>query len=228
MIDLSIHDVMPETLDRVDQQLALINRYATHPVTLLVVPGKPWRAGDLDRLRDWIRRGHRLAGHGWTHRAGSIRGLRHRLHSRLISRDCAEHLALSGRQIQALMQRCRGWFATNKLPLPERYVPPAWALGRIDGPALRATGFELVETLTGFIDLSTGRYHRAALVGFEAVDRWQLPAIRVSNAINRLLARRWPLRIALHPDDHRLGLADDLLRELAQVARHDIWTMPIR
>lgn len=214
-VELSIHDVMPETLDRVAEQLELIDRHCPGPVLLLVVPGKDWAAADLDRLRVWVDAGHRLVGHGWSHRARRIKGVRHRLHSLFVSRDCAEHLALEADEIVSLMSRCRQWFIDHDLPAPDDYVPPAWALGSASHEALRETGFKRVETMAGWLDLSNGRFQRSALIGFEAASLWQVPVLKLSNAANRILARRLPLRIALHPDDHRLPLANDLKRTLA-------------
>lgn len=216
--DISIHDVMPETLGRVSEQLALIEHHCPGPVTLLVVPGRDWKTSDLERLHGWVAAGHALAGHGWTHRARAIRGLKHRLHSLFISRDCAEHLALDGAGIVDLMTRNRQWFIDHDLPAPERYVPPAWALGPVSVEALHRTGFARVETISGFLELATGKFLRSALVGFEAASAWQVPVLKLSNALNRLLAQRLPLRVALHPDDHRLPLAGDLQRWLERVA----------
>lgn len=210
---------MPETLERVAEQLALIERRCPGPVTLLVVPGREWRPTDLDRLRAWSDAGHRLAGHGWHHRAGRIKGLKHRLHNLLISRGCAEHLALDRRGIVDLMTRSRQWFIDHNLPAPELYVPPAWALGPVRASELAATGFARVETISGYLDIASGRFRRAALLGFEAVSAWQVPVLKLSNALNRLLARRLPLRVALHPNDHRLPLAADLKNTLTRCAR---------
>jgi len=218
--EVSIHDVMPETLDRVDEQLELIGRHSPGSVTLLVVPGKDWQAPDLERLRGWVAAGHLLAGHGWAHRARCIRGVKHRLHSLLISRDCAEHLALAPAEIVELMTRNRQWFKDHGLPVPELYVPPAWALGPVRTADLRATGFSRVETISGLLEVATGEFRRSALVGFEAASVWQVPVLKLSNAANGLLARRLPLRLALHPDDHRLPLAEDLHRWLARTATH--------
>ncbi|WP_376695105.1 polysaccharide deacetylase family protein [Wenzhouxiangella sp. EGI_FJ10305] len=208
--DISIHDVMPETLDRVAEQLELIERHCPGPVTLLVVPGKEWTDSALDRLRAWAVEGHPLAGHGWAHRARHIRGLKHRLHSLFISRDCAEHLALTSSEIIDLMTRNQQWFDDHNLPAPELYVPPAWALGPVTAAEIRPTGFARVETMSGYLDVATGQFRRSALIGFEAASAWQGPVLKVSNAFNRLLARRLPLRVALHPNDHRLPLAGDL------------------
>lgn len=214
-VELSIHDLMPDTLDRVAEQLAMIERHCPGSVLLLVVPGKEWTSGDLDRLRAWVAAGHRLAGHGWSHRAHRIGGLKHRLHSLFVSRDCAEHLALEASEIIELMQRCRQWFIEHDLPAPDDYVPPAWALGSASLDALRETGFKRVETTAGWLDLSTGRFQRSALIGFEAASLWQVPVLKMSNTANRILARFLPLRIALHPDDHHLPLAKDLKRILS-------------
>jgi len=209
-VELSIHDLMPETLDRVAEQLALIERHCPGPVLLLVVPGKDWTSGHLDRLRAWVAAGHRLAGHGWSHRADRIHGVRHRLHSLLVSRDCAEHLALAPDEIVELMTRCRKWFTEQDLPTPDDYVPPAWALGPVSTGALRTTGFKRVETMAGWLDVSDGSFQRSALIGFEAASLWQVPILKLSNAASRVLGRILPLRIALHPHDHRLPLAGDL------------------
>lgn len=218
-LELSIHDVMPETLERVDEQLALIERHCSGPVTLLVVPGREWRQPNLDRLRAWVDDGHRLAGHGWQHRARHIKGMKHRLHSLFVSRDCAEHLALDDSGIVDLMTRNRQWFIDHELPAPELYVPPAWALGPVEISNLQATGFARVETISGYLDIASGRFRRAALLGFEAASAWQVPVLRLSNAFNRLLARRLPLRVALHPNDHRLPLAADMNRALTRCGR---------
>jgi hypothetical protein len=209
---------MPETLGRVEEQLTMIDRLCPGPVTLLVVPGKAWTAGQIDRLRVWHDQGHALAGHGWSHRAAHIRGIRHRLHSLFVSRDCAEHLALDSAGIIELMTRNRGWFTDHDLPAPELYVPPAWALGRVRPKDLTATGFSRVETMSGYLDVATGRFEYRSLVGFEAASAWQIPVLKLSNAVNGALARWWPLRVALHPDDHRLPLAGDLVRRLERSA----------
>lgn len=216
--EVSIHDVMPDTLERVTEQLGLVEQHCPGPVTLLVVPGRDWSARDLERLRGWAAQGHRLAGHGWTHRARCIRGLKHRLHSLFVSRDCAEHLALDRDGIIELMRRNRRWFIEQGLPTPALYVPPAWALGPVTASDLRTTGFSRVETMSGQLCIDSGRFEYSALVGFEAASTWQVPILKLSNGLNGILAHRLRLRIALHPDDHRLPLAGDLHRWLTRAA----------
>ena len=112
---LSIHDVMPDTLDDVESIFSELNRLGHEEVTLLVVPGSGWTPASLQRLRALAQAGAELAGHGWHHVVDDIRGPRHRLHSLLISRNVAEHLALSTPQIRSLLQRCYDWFDANDI-----------------------------------------------------------------------------------------------------------------
>lgn len=218
---VSIHDVMPGTLPQVAELLAFLDRHGAGPVDLLVVPGLDWRPDQIARLRDWSRAGHRLAGHGWTHRTPRIRGLGHRLHSLLISRDVAEHLALDADGIAALMTRCHAWFEAHDLPAPALYVPPAWALGALPRRRLASLPFARCEVFTGLIEAASGRRHPVPMVGFEVDTVWRVGPVRVWNALNAGHARFWrtPLRVAIHPFDLSYRLADDLRRLIAGPAQ---------
>jgi len=215
---LSIHDVMPQTLDPVAELLRLASDAGWSRVTLLVVPGLGWNAGGIARLRRWQADGHELAGHGWRHRAAAIRGPYHWLHGRLLSRQVAEHLALDGEGILALMRRCHDWFPAHGLVPPVRYVPPAWALGALPRARLAAQPFREVETLAGVHDARSGVLHRSPLLGYEADTPARALALRCSNVLTRRLARWRPPRIALHPFDRRLSLARDLSADLDRFA----------
>ena len=211
---VSIHDVMPETLNEVDDILRRIaDAGMPGTVTLLVVPGRNWSEDDIAVLRRWADDGHELAGHGWVHEVERLRGVSHRLHSLFISRNVAEHLALDEQGIRTLIEDCHGWFERMGLPAPAMYVPPAWAMGRIDTADLRELPFRYYETLSGIYDAATDTMTRIPLVGFEADTRLRAALLRLFNAGNRWLAnRRGQLRLAIHPQDFRLHLADDLER----------------
>jgi len=209
---VSVHDVMPETLPAVRELLTYLSSRNLVPITILVVPGKSWNEAQLDELRGFQERGAVLAGHGWSHRAERIRGLRHRLHSALISRQAAEHLCLDRPQICALVSRCHAWFREQGLGSAELYVPPAWAMGNVSGSGLRDLPFRHYETLAGVYDAVTGEFLRLPLVGFEAHPHWRSVPLRLWNAVNLRAARpEVPVRIAIHPHDLSLPLARDLL-----------------
>ena len=182
-------------------------------VTLLVVPGRRWDDDSLADLRQLADDGAILAGHGWNHRVDSIRGLRHQLHSRLISRDVAEHLALDSSGIRELVERCHAWFADNDLPVSDLYVPPAWAMGSISTQELAKTPFKLFETFSGVLDTRDGRFRRSAMVGFEADNLLRVVSCAVWNQLNLAVAGYdAPVRVAIHPNDLSLGMSGALER----------------
>lgn len=211
---------MPATLESVSAIVDRLEAAGICTASLLVVPDTGWSGDDLNRLHGLLARGHTLAGHGWRHEAGRIRGIRHRLHSRMISRNVAEHLALDEAGIEALIRRCRDWFPRQGLPQPDTYVPPAWAMGAIRRHRLAGLGFRYFETLSGILDVGSGRYRRLPLVGFEADTPLRARVLGAMNRLNLALAPGCgSLRIAIHPRDPGLFLARDLERLIADIAR---------
>lgn len=225
---ISIHDVMPSTIDQTESLLGLVEKNGHHRVTLLVVPGHNWNDRQIDRLRRWTDRGHQLAGHGWLHQCGRIRGFRHRLHSLLISRDVAEHLSLTTVESIELIKRNWEWFVDQGLPVPQLYVPPAWAMRPIPADDLQQLPFEMIEGLFGILWTKDGSRKSLPLIGYEA-DSWMRSAfLTTSNRIARNLASLLasPLRISIHPFDQSLRLADsvqsDLMRSFDAIGYGDI------
>ena len=208
----AIHDVMPETLPQVARILTLLEAHRVSPVTLLVVPGRDWTPEGIAQLQAWEAAGHVLGGHGWVHEAPCIRGWWHRLHSMLLSRNVAEHLALDAAGIASLIERNHAWFAEHGLRSPELYVAPAWAMGCIRPESLRGLPFRYYEYLGGVYDAQAVRYRVLPLTGYEADTRMRALFLRWFNRFNRWLARlsRRPLRIGIHPHDLDYLTADQL------------------
>ncbi|MCL7939348.1 polysaccharide deacetylase family protein [Halomonas sp. ATCH28] len=209
---ISIHDVMPETLDHVGRLIRRLKDNGHCAITLLVVPGRNWSADDIRRLTEWSDDGIELAAHGWHHRAAAIRGIWHRLHAVFLSRDAAEHLALDADAIEALMRDSAAWFIRQGLPTPTTYVPPAWALGPLPRDRWSSLPFRRIEVTRGIIDIASGRLYSLPLVGFEADTRYRAAFLRRWNRFQVWQARRRnrPLRVGIHPHDGELKLADDL------------------
>jgi predicted deacetylase len=214
---VSIHDVMPETMDAVHAMVDRVRAMGISHVTLLVVPGRNWQPHQIADLKRWQRRGIALAAHGWSHQTGAPRRLYHRFHSALLSRRAAEHLPLDAKRIAALMGNSHAWFADSGLDTPRLYVPPAWAIGAISRECLRKLPFRWVETLSGIMDTRSGRFRRLALVGFEADTYPRAAALRIFNTAMLRLAPA-PLRVAIHPQDSQLRLGGHLDRVLASVS----------
>ena len=214
---VSIHDVMPKTLPSVAKLIDTCLGSGIDKLTLLVVPGLEWQPHQIDQLRNWADQGHQLAGHGWVHRCDRIIGLKHRLHSLLISRSVAEHLSLSSDDSVRLIERCAAWLDDHRLPHDGLYVPPAWALGRLSREQLQSLPFTMIETLSGVAWTATGRKQKLPLVGFEADTLLRQYFVSGFNCLNRASSQwlRRPLRISIHPQDHLLRLAESLHSTLA-------------
>lgn len=216
---ISVHDVMPQTMDNVETLLSRwLPAVAPDRVVLLVVPGLDWQPRELDRLRTWQRQGYELAGHGWRHSVQRVDTAYHRLHSALVSRNVAEHLPLSEHELDTLLRNNHQWFEHHDFTAPELYVPPAWALGKLSAETLQRLPFRYYESTTGLLDSQHNRFRRLPLAGFEADRYWRVPGLRTWNGINRLFASlQRPLRLSIHPFDHELCLARSLKRWVAQV-----------
>lgn len=220
---VSIHDVMPATLSRVSDIIDRLPAVCRQNLVLLVVPGLDWQVPQIEQLSAWQQDGMLLAGHGWQHQARSPSTLYHHLHAALISRQAAEHLSLSEAEIVALMVRNFGWFPNHDLAAPDLYVPPAWALGSLSRSAMRDLPFHYIETTRGCLHIRKLQYTSLPLSGFECDTRLRESFLRPWNLIQAGLAsQKRPLRIAIHPDDFSLRLADQLsaLLNRVTISRH--------
>ncbi|MDF1628985.1 MAG: polysaccharide deacetylase family protein [Alcanivoracaceae bacterium] len=222
---LSIHDVMPESRPAISavltQLFVSIPGLKPQHITLLVVPGRQWCADDLAWLRRLAAAGHPLAGHGWDHRAQKSRSVFHHFHSVMLSRDAAEHLSRPSHELMALILRCHAWFAEHDLPLGPLYVPPAWAVGRLNRAEQQALPFALMETLSGVVRLADQCHQRLPLTGYEADSAIRTAFLSASNRLNVTLAKRAGnmLRVGLHPFDLQHRLAGCLISDLQQVTQ---------
>ena len=95
--------------------------------------------------------GLEIAAHGWKHQAETNKTLYHKIHSMILSENCAEHLSRDRQSILNIMQTSYEWFKTNGLGTTKLYVPPAWALGCVTIRDLKQLEFSLYECTTGLI-----------------------------------------------------------------------------
>ncbi|TCS40155.1 polysaccharide deacetylase family protein [Reinekea marinisedimentorum] len=209
---ISIHDVMPETLSRVEHILQ--NHLASFPaqrILLLVVPGLNWSEAQLARLHRLQRQGYEFAGHGWKHEISGIRGLSHWLHSRLISRNAAEHLSYNQQELISLLTDNYRWFRRHGFNAPELYVPPAWALGALSKADLASLPFAAYETTRGFFRAEEACVSWLPLLGFEADTRLRAGFLKLWNAMNlRLATESRPVRLSIHPYDFEYLISGQL------------------
>lgn len=214
---ISVHDVMPQTLDNVREIISeLLPAFQPEHVQLLVVPGLAWQPEGIRQLCQWSEQGYELAGHGWCHEVKAIKGIYHQVHSRLVSRRAAEHLSQSRAELVDLVSNNHLWFVQNNLPPPKLYVPPAWALGKLNLADIRAAGFEYLETTKGLCCLQTEEWRRLPLSGFEADVQWRKIVLSRWNQFNARLAKPdRPLRVSIHPFDLSYYLSNQLREYLS-------------
>ncbi len=237
----SIHDLMPETLERVERIIGILDDKDVFPAALLVVPGKPWTDPQLDKIHQWVARGFRLIAHGWHH-WGPPRSFGHRIHSILISRNEAEHLSKPGEEVVELMQRSHDWFLHQGFPAPEVYIPPTWALGAVSQKDLKKLPYRCVETTFGVWTVSgkgedsegsaEPEFTSLPVAGFLCDTTGRTLFSRPWNQVQAWKARQrcTPLRISIHPDDFELRLADQLHNFLEDQWRWvdygELWSNP--
>ncbi len=216
---ISVHDVMPHTLDRVEQLLVNeLQQFDPQCVLLLIVPGLDWSPGQMMRLRAFEAQGYELAGHGWVHCTRQINSVYHRLHSLFLSRTAAEHLSYNENELVQLLNNNYRWFKNHDFKLPKFYVPPAWAMGRICRSSLQCLPFCGYETTSRIIDVRSNQSKRMPLVGFEADTKLRAIFLQCWNRLNFCWSSPLrPLRISIHPYDTDYLIADQLQLMLTQV-----------
>ena len=211
---------MPETMGRVETILRWLEERNVPPVSLLVVPGKPWTTDQIGRIRELASKGHELIAHGWYHHTKPKR-LTHRIHALLISRNVAEHLDLDSNEILDLLNRSHTWFKENDLPIPIMYVPPAWALGAISKTDLANAPFSTIETTRGILHKTNSQFllHRLPLTGYEADTPLRESFLRRWNnhQEKRALKKNLCLRVSIHPNDLELRLADQIDSQIRRI-----------
>lgn len=217
---VSIHDVMPETIGNVANILERLPFIPPAKIALLVVPGLVWTAPQLTQLRQWQADGYELAGHGWLHLTSNITTPYHKLHSRLISRNVAEHLSLSESAVAALVDRNFEWWMAQRFALPTLYVPPAWALGNLSRATMNELPFRFFETNVGLYDSEAYKLTRLPLVGYEADTLVRTAFLRGWNWLNvQISSAERPVRISIHPYDFEYRLSHTILPTLRAVDR---------
>ena len=220
---ISLHDIMPETLDSVEAIIHWLEQMGIPPFSLLIVPGKAWDAQSIKKLRNYSQRGYPIVPHGWHHHTRP-RKLFHHLHAALISKDVAEHLDLDGKGILNLLVRSKQWFIDQAIPVSELYVPPAWALGFISPATLARAPFSQIEVTRGVLHLKLKgalRFEKLPLTGYEADSTFRVQFLRRWNAHQESQAKKnqQALRISIHPHDLKLPLAGQLEAQLKRVDR---------
>ena len=122
-----------------------------------MIPGLDWNHHQIKKLKSWQTKGIEIAAHGWNHQAEINKTFYHKIHSKVMSANSAEHLSKNRQDVFEIMKNSYNWFIRNGFQKPLLYVPPAWALGNITREDLLKLGFTHYECTTGIIH--NNKYH---------------------------------------------------------------------
>ena len=213
---ISIHDASPQNLSNIEKNIfTLKNKFQISKICLLVIPGLDWNQKQINKLKLWQKNGIQIAAHGWKHTAQSKKTLYHKIHSVIISNNCAEHLSKNKQEILTIINDSYNWFISNGFQKPILYVPPAWALGKIKKDDVNRTKFTHFECTTGI--LHKQKYYFLPLLGFEEKTYLGSKIRQFFNYLNFFFAYFiGVIRIAIHPNDFNLQLKDDIEKYLYQ------------
>jgi len=213
---ISIHDVAPQNIDDIQYIIHTLNSvYKINKICILVIPGLNWSVKQIKQLRRWQNDGIEIAAHGWYHRAATNKTFYHKIHSLLMSDNCAEHLSKNSTEIFKTMNDSYNWFIRNGFQNPILYVPPAWALGKITKKDLSRLSFTHYECTTGIIHKN--KYCFLPLLGFEEKTYFRAILRRFFNSLNYFMAHfTGIIRISIHPDDFKLYLNRDIRKYLSR------------
>lgn len=199
---VSLHDVAPDTLDRVRILRDELDEIGARPRVLKVVPERLAKSPELRAfLCDEVARGSEIVLHGYAHRAaGPLRGtVFDNARARLFARDAVEFLTLDE---DAMRERIvRGRDALRELGIePRGFCPPAWLAAPELPHVLCALGFTYAVSMWTLHDLRTDRRIWTPWLGVVGADPLQERLVSLGGALTLLAGPALgPLKVFLHP-----------------------------
>lgn len=208
---VSLHDVTPAHLPRLEEIVAFLDRIGVGPrFAMLVVPDfwSRWPVREDGAFRDWLRRqaarGVEIVLHGYTHR-DEVRH-RHpwrRWQARFLTAGEGEFLGLSVREAEVRLAAGRALLEEILGQPVEGFVAPAWLYGPGSRKALTAADFAIAEGRWSVWSPRSGRtLAHGPVVAYAGRTRGRLMAsVFWSRLAEALLAPCRTLRFAIHPHD---------------------------
>jgi predicted deacetylase len=225
---VSLHDVTPAHLERLERAEALFTECGVGRVAYLLVPdyhGTHPIAGD-DAFRQWCARARRYdiewVLHGYYHLESTPASSHPRawLARRTMTAGEGEFLALpADEQRNRLL---RGLDASAALGFrPRAFVPPAWLANTSLHDALREAGLRYTEDHVRVFDVVTGTARTAPAISWATRTLVRRVGSRVVCPSLAWLTRNAPaIRIAVHPFDmDHPRTADQIRRTLERALR---------
>ncbi len=240
---VSIHDVTPATMPRVEMILAELDKLRIRRTSLLVIPNYHERLPILEhphfieKMKALAVKGHDVVLHGYFHKRKRRRGesFLKRLMTRVYTSNEGEFYDIS--EERAMEKILQGLSDLRSCGLnPNGFVAPAWLLSAGGESAARTLGLQFTNRLGSTLDLQQG-----TLIKSQSLVWSVRSPLRVATSIkwNRNLeARLKPnplMRMSIHPVDFdHDAVAAQILRIAGRAAKertamtYDQWNQCIR
>jgi predicted deacetylase len=213
---ISLHDVTPFHLERLQHAENLLKELGIEKVTYLFIPDyhsrtPTLRPAESKAYRIWINQKRpfqiQWVLHGYTHKGpGAMTTSRlsaiARLKNRFLTANEAEFLHLDRLGTLERIQQGRRSFVRHLEVTPEGFIAPAWLYNEHLFACLKELGFLFTENHRRIQLLSRSRYLYAPVITWATRTLWRKYS---SQLICPVLSRIWSgqkvIRIAMHPFD---------------------------
>ncbi len=202
---VSVHDVAPPHLDRVQRMLEALAGVGVSRRSLLVIPNFQGR-WPIDRdeafcaaLRGFRSGGDEIVLHGYEHvGVGAPRGLAARFKNRWFTEDEGEFLSLDYPSARRRIEQGLEIVGRAELDV-EGFVAPAWLINADGLRAARDCGLQYTNSYASLSDLPGQRSYVSPSLVFGPGHLNEDVGIAVQQRLSGLLARRRVARVVLHP-----------------------------
>jgi len=231
---VSLHDVTPAHLDRLERAEALLCDAGVTEVAYLLVPDfhRTHAIADDRSFKAWCRRPRSYSIewvlHGYYHLEDDGTSASSRLSASIARRTMTagegEFLALSVREQRERLIRGREAFESIVGVAPRVFVAPAWLFNKTLPALLAELGFRYTEDHLTVMDVQGGISRRCPAVTWATRSTIRRVGSRVVCPIAYALARRLgALRIAIHPFDlDHPRTADQARRIIGDAVAHRV------
>lgn len=240
---VSIHDVTPASLPRVEMILGELEKLRIHRTSLLVIPNYHERLPVLEhpqfseKLKALALNGHDIVLHGYLHKRKRRRGesFLKRMMTRVYTSDEGEFYDIS--EERAMKKILQGLSDLRSCGLnPNGFIAPAWLLSAGGEAAARTLGLQFTNRLGSTVDLQQGTIVKSQSLVWSVRSPWRITAsIKWNRSLESRLKPNPLMRLSIHPVDFdHAHVAEQILRIAGRAAReriamtYDQWNQCVR
>lgn len=222
---ISIHDVHPDTAEKVTDILEDLEQSGIPRVSLLVVPDYHGnqKIATEPKFCQWMNqqraKGHEIVLHGYFHSYSPSerdRGILQHIMTQIYTAGEGEFYDLSYEAAQAKLRLGNAMLAG--MGGAQGFIAPAWLLGREAERAVADAGFLYTVRLASVTDLRRQTVHKVPTLAYSTRSVWRRRVSLLWNPLLKYLTAPSPvLRVSIHPPDWEFPrLRTQILRLIAE------------